>query len=351
MPKQATLIFSSNSIRLENVMSNAGIFDDVTVKPAVRHTIANLPINLFAAVMGLTGLSLAWREAAKVTEIPAWPGEIIGWLAAGTFVTLAGGYITKWVRHPAAVAREFSHPVQGNFFATIAIGLLLLSAFLGRYSAAAGQTAWIVGLTLTFALAYVVARRFLTSPENAEHTLPPLLIPGVATLDIAVTGKTMPFAWAHEINLFAFAVGSVIATIFITLIFARLRHHDPLPPAARPSMMVLVAPFAVGFLAYTNLVGTVDMLASVLFYFAFFLMLVLSPMVFRSHVPFSVDWWAISFPLAAFSIAFFRYAEAAGTDLLRTLAVIMFAFLAGAIGVVFVRTMNEILSGKLFRVH
>ncbi|MGF6176109.1 SLAC1 anion channel family protein [Ensifer sp. 4252] len=332
-------------------MSNAGILDDVTVKPVGRHTIANLPINLFASVMGLAGLSLAWREAVKVIALSAIPGELIGWFAVLTFIALAVGYITKWARHPAAVAKEFSHPVQGNFFATIAIGLLLLSAFLGPYSAAVSQAVWIVGLTLTFTLAYVVARRFLTSPENAEHTLPPLLIPGVATLDIAVTGKAMPFAWAHEANLFALAVGSVVAGIFVTLIFARLRHHDPLPLPARPSLMVLVAPFAVGFLAYTNLTGSVDMLASVLFYFAFFLTLVLSPMVFRSHVPFSVAWWAISFPLAAFSIAFFRYAEAADTDLLRALAVAMFAFLTVAIGVVFVRTMTEILSGKLFRVH
>ncbi|MBP1873013.1 tellurite resistance protein [Ensifer adhaerens] len=332
-------------------MSNVGILDDAPVTPAHGHTIANLPINLFASVMGLTGLSLAWREAVKVIAVPGIPGELIGWFAAVTFITLAIGYAAKWVRHPAAVATEFRHPVQGNFFATIAVGLLLLSAFFERYSVTASQVVWIIGLILTFTLAYLVATRFLISRENAEHTLPPLLIPGVATLDIAVTGKAMPFAWAHEINVFAFAVGSVIAGIFITLIFARLRHHDPLPLASRPSMMVLVAPFAVGFLAYTNLTGTVDILASVLFYFAFFLMLVLSPIVFRSHVPFSVAWWAISFPLAAFSIAFFRYAEAAGTELLRALAIAMFVFLTGAIGIVFVRTMNEVLSGKLFRVH
>ncbi len=48
------------------------------------------------------------------------------------------------------------------------------------------------------------------------------------------------------------------------------------------------APFAVGFLAYTNVTDAVDLFATVLFYFALFLMLVHSPMVFRTHVPFSI---------------------------------------------------------------
>lgn len=76
-------------------MSNAGILDDVTAKAVGRHTIANLPINLFASVMGLAGLSLAWREAVKVIALPAIPGEFIGWFAVLTFIALAIGYITK----------------------------------------------------------------------------------------------------------------------------------------------------------------------------------------------------------------------------------------------------------------
>ncbi|OOG61837.1 hypothetical protein B0E45_32415 [Sinorhizobium sp. A49] len=46
--------------------------------------------------------------------------------------------------------------------------------------------------------------------------------------------------------------------------------------------------FAVGFLAYTNVTDAVDLFATILFYFALFLMLVHSPMVFRTHVPISI---------------------------------------------------------------
>ncbi|WP_104668156.1 SLAC1 anion channel family protein [Ensifer adhaerens] len=319
--------------------------------PLTRRSIAQLPINLFGSVMGITGLSLAWREATKTIGLPALPGEYIGWSGTFIFLGLAGAYAIKWARHPSAVAAEFAHPVQSNFFATVAIGLLLQSVFLGRYDAIVSQTVWIAASALTFALAYLVTRAFIGRQQSRETTLPPLLIPGVATLDIAVTGYAMPFSWAHEVNMLAFSIGSVMAAVFVALIFSRLRHEDPVPVLARPSLMVLVAPFAVGFLAYTNVTGTVDLFATVLFYFALFLTLVLSPMVFRTHVPFSIAWWAISFPLAALSIAFFRYARAAQSDMLIGLAGFMFILLVVAIAVVFIRTASAILTGKLFEVR
>ncbi|MCV9960476.1 SLAC1 anion channel family protein [Pararhizobium sp. BT-229] len=319
--------------------------------PQNRRSISQLPINLFASVMGVTGLSLAWREAAKSIDLLALPGEIIGWFGTLIFLGLTGGYVAKWVRHPSEVASEFAHPVQSNFFATVAIGLLLQSAFLSRYTPALAQGVWIAASALTFALAYAVTIAFLSRQQSRETTLPPLLIPGVATLDIAVTGYAIPFSWAHELNMFAFSIGSVMATVFIALIFGRLRHEDPVPLLARPSLMVLVAPFAVGFLAYTNITGTVDLFATVLFYFALFLLLVLSPMVFRRHIPFSVAWWAISFPLAALSIAFFRYARAVDNAILAILAGVLFVFLAAAIAILLVRTASIVLTGKLFEVR
>ncbi|MBD9650089.1 SLAC1 anion channel family protein [Ensifer sp. ENS09] len=316
-----------------------------------KRSIAQLPINLFGSVTGITGLSLAWREAAKTIGMPALPGEYIGWSGTLIFLGLAGAYAIKWARHYAAVAAEFAHPVQSNFFATVAIGPLLQSVFLGRYDAIVSQTVWIAASAMTFVLAYLVTRAFIGRQQSRETTLPPLLIPGVATLDIAVTGYAMPFSWAHEVNMLAFSIGSVMAAIFVALIFSRLRHEDSVPVLARPSLMVLVAPFAVGFLAYTNVTGTVDLFATVLFYFALFLMLVLSPMVFRTHVPFSIAWWAISFPLAALSIAFFRYARAVQSDMLIGLAVFMFVLLVVAVAVVFIRTVSVILTGKLFEVR
>lgn len=316
-------------------------------KASKRYSIKQLPVNLFASVMGITGLSLAWRAAATLLGIPQLPGEIFGWVGLSVFVVLILSYVIKFMRHASAVHAEFTHPVMGNFFGTIAIGILLISSFLSRYSAILGEGVWVFGTLVTFVLAYVVVQKFLTAPQKVETALPPLLIPGVATLDIPVTGASMPFAWAHELNLFAFATGTVLAIVLVVLIFQRLRHFEAVPPASRPVLMVLVAPFGVGFLAYTNL-KEIDLLASILIYFGWFLFLVLAPVVFRAKNSFGVAWWAIGFPLAALSLASFRYAAATGEAVLVVLATLLFAFLAISIGILLVRTIHLLLSGSFW---
>lgn len=45
-------------------------------------------------------------------------------------------------RHPSSVSSEFAYPVQSNFFATVAIGLLLQSAF-NHYSPLLSPSVWI----------------------------------------------------------------------------------------------------------------------------------------------------------------------------------------------------------------
>ena len=112
-------------------------------------SVRNLPVSLFASVMGLSGLALAWRLAHSSLGVPALIGEAIGAFAVGIFLLLAWGYLTKLAKYPEAVQAEFRHPVAGNFFGTIAIALLLLSAVIGPYSPPAARAIWSVGVLAT----------------------------------------------------------------------------------------------------------------------------------------------------------------------------------------------------------
>jgi tellurite resistance protein len=316
--------------------------------PRGETSIRNLPVNLFGSVMGLSGLALAWRLAHSSLGAPAFVGEAIGAFAVGVFVLVSVGYLTKLARHPDAVHAEFHHPIAGNFFGTIAISILLVSAVLEPYSAPAAHAIWTVGALVTFALSFVAISRLLKGQVDASHAVPAWLIPGVATLDILVTGGHMPMAWAAELNLMAGAVGAVLALVLFTMIFSRLVHRDPLASAMTPSLMILVAPFAVGFLAYTNLVGGIDRFAALLFYFGLFMFAVVAPKVFRLSVGFSAAWWAIGFPVAALVNAALKYAEFRASAPLWVLAIVLLGALSLALMVLTVRTVGIALNGKLF---
>ncbi|MBB3013547.1 SLAC1 anion channel family protein [Cupriavidus alkaliphilus] len=318
-----------------------------TTLPMSGSSVKHLPVNLFGAVMGLSGLSMAWRGAVIAFGANPAIGDAIGVVAVLAFVALAAGYLAKWKRYPEAVRAEFTHPVAGNFFGTIAIAILLLSAVVGVHHGGLGQAIWTVGTVVTVALTFVIAGRLFQGRAEPANVVPAWLIPGVATLDIAVAGGTMPMAWAHEVNLFAAAVGTVIALVFFTMIFSRLVRHDPLPTGMMPSLIILIAPFEVGFLAYVNVTGNVDLFAGMLFYFGLFLFVLLSWRVFRRPVPFGPSWWAISFPMAALANAALKYADHVQAGVLYWLAGLILLVLTVAIAVLSVRTLHSLFTHRL----
>ena len=310
-------------------------------------SIRNLPVNLFASVMGIAGLSIAWRQASHEFGLSLLMSEAAGTLALIVFVVLSAGYLVKAVKHPEAVVAEYRHPVAGNFFGTITIAILLLSSVVAQLSQTLGEVMWAVGTILTITFCFAIASRLLQGKIEATHAVPAWIIPGVATLDITVAGATMPMPWAHEVNLFALAVGTMLALLFFTMIMSRMIHHEPLPASMVPSMLILMAPFEVGFLAYTNMTQRVDAFSGLLFYFGLFIFLTLAPKVFRKGIPFATGWWAISFPMAALASAALKYAMFVQAWPVTLLAMILLAVLSIAIAVLLIRTLHIFLNGQL----
>ena len=297
--------------------------------------------------MGLAGLSIAWRVASQ--EFGATPliAIVVGAIAVIAFLTISAGYVVKAIKHPDAVVVEFRHPVVGNFFGTITIAVLLLSSVVEQLSRTLSEVVWTVGVVSTVVLSFTIAARLLRGKSDVTHAVPAWLIPGVATLDITVAGGTMPMQWAHEVNMFALAVGTMIALLFFTMIVSRLIHHESLAAPLIPSLMILMAPFEVGYLAYTKFTQQVDTFAGLLFYFGLFIFLVLAPKVFRKGIPFATGWWAISFPMAALAIASLKYSMFAQSWPVTMIAIVLLAILTIAIVVLSVRTLHILLNGKL----
>jgi tellurite resistance protein len=308
-----------------------------------------LPVNLFASVMGISGLSLAWRQASKLFGTSLIIADIIGIAAVLIFIVLSLGYISKWILYPQKVKDEFKHPIIGNFFGTITIAILLLSSVVGTYSELTGQVLWIIGTVTTLALSFIIVTRLLDGNHEHGHAVPAWLIPGVGTLDIAVAGGSMPFAWAHEINLLSLAIGGIVALVFLTMILSRLIHHAPMHAGLTPSMLIMIGPFEVGFLGYINFEHRIDQFASILFYFGLFLFIVLFFKVFKKSIPFGASWWGVSFPLAALSNAALQYAMFVHSWPLIAIAAIILVLMNIVLVVLFVRTIKALFNGNLLK--
>ncbi|MFS2005466.1 SLAC1 anion channel family protein [Duganella sp. CT11-25] len=306
-----------------------------------------LPVSLFGSVMSVAGLALAWRLASKTYGADIAVSNAIGIISLLLFAVLALSYLGKLFKYTDVVKHEFSHPVISSFFGTVGISILLLSSVIGSYNAAAQLVVWSIGTVVTLALSVLMISRLLNGNATPTSVVPAWLIAGVGSLDIVVTGGALTADWTHEVNLLAAAIGGVSAIVFFVLIFSRLVHHEPLAQPMRPSKMILVAPFSVGFIAYVNLVQKVDMFAALLFYFALFLFVIIGYRLIVKPAPFSPSWWAIGFPMAALANSALVYSSAVGGKGLGLIAALLLFVLTVSIVVLAIRTLHALFTGRL----
>jgi tellurite resistance protein len=326
--------------------------NDVQAAPAILHAwhqLDYLPVGLFGSVMGLTGLSVAWRLAHARYGAPAWAADAIGAVAVAAFVAVALGYAVKLATAPAAVRAEFRHPIAGNLFGTVLISLLLLPIILAPVSRLLAQVTWCIGAVGMVAFAWMIVSRWMSDRQQAAHATPAWVIPVVGLLDVPLALPSLGLPPMHGVMVLGLAVGLFFALPLFTLIFSRLLFEPPMPDALQPTLLILVAPFAVGFSTYVATTGQVDLFAQSLYVLTLFMLAVLLGRL--RHLPrccpFRVSWWAVSFPLAASAIAALRFAAAEPGFVTDAIALALLALATLTIAGLLVRTLAGAARGEL----
>ncbi|MEN5308930.1 SLAC1 anion channel family protein [Chryseobacterium cucumeris] len=313
-----------------------------------KNNYSDLPVNLFGCVMGLTGLALAYRLASEIFDFPQIYANIIGFIAMMAFVILFILYILKAIKYPRKVMDEFNHPIIGNFFGTIPIGILLLSSFLKQFIPYTSTVIWFVGAVLMIIMVVSAIYKILSTKQKFSNATPAYLIPGVGTLDIVATIPDNTFTGLREIIIISFGVGVVLAITFFILIFARLMYCDNLPSRLKPTLMILIAPFAVGFLAYTAMEKNLDTFSLILLGFSLFLCIIVSIIILLQKLQFMLTWWVVSFPLAALSNSFLKYAMFEQTLISKVIALLILLVVTIVMSIILIKSLDLFLKGKLF---
>lgn len=282
----------------------------------VKHTtlhdkLAYFPVALFSSVMGVAGLALAWTKASHVLDAPTEVGLLLRAAATGLYVLLWMLFLVKCVRHPQAVRADLGHPVKINFFAAISIGLLMLSMLWASDWPTLAPWLWGVG-TLAHLLItlYAMSSWIFHTHYAIQHANPAWFVPVVGNILVPVAGAA--FA-PLELRWFFFSIGLVFWPMLMTVILYRLFFHEPLVPKLMPTLFILIAPPAVGCLAYIGLVNELDAFARILYAVALFITLLLASNTLRFvRLPFAISAWAYTFPLAAMVLASFTMAARTG---------------------------------------
>lgn len=292
-------------------------------------------------VMGLCGLTIGWEKAQAILHLDL---GISPWMTAATatlFLVLVLLYSGKILFYPQAALAELRHPIKLNFFPTISISFLLLAIAVLPLMQQVSQWLWLLGtaLHLLFTL-YVVSVWIHHEHFQINHMNPAWFIPAVGNMLVPIAGVPLGFP---EISWFFFSIGMLFWMILLTIIFYRVLFHNPIEDRLMPTLFILIAPPAVGFIAYMRLTGELDTLSQVLYFSALFFTLLLFAQAGRFlKLRFFLSWWAYSFPLAAFSIASMVMFERTGVVFYCYLGVAVLTMLTGLVALLLVATINAI---------
>ena len=265
------------------------------------HRLEYFPVALFSSVMGTTGLALIWLKAHIIFGLPVVIGEGLRAGASLLFVALLSLYSLKALRHPQAVLQDMNHPVRVNFFAAISISFLLTAAAYMDVVPHIALGLWAIGATLHLGLALAILSSWIYRTHSIQQVNPAWFLPVVGNIIVPIAGVRLA---SPELSWFFFSVGLVFCTVLLILILYRLFFHEPLPDRLTPTLIILIGPPSVGFIAWLQLSQTLDSLARILYYTALFLGLLLASNIRRFlQTPFSIAAWACSFPMAALTLA------------------------------------------------
>lgn len=271
----------------------------------VESRLIHFPISMFSIVMGLSGFSIAWQKALKMS-FPMVTTFTIA-LASIVMLLVSSLYLLKLFRYPNAVIAETKHPIKINFFAAFSISLLLLSIVWHRFESLS-YCLWGIGAIVQLSLTLLVMHSWIRHDHyRLEHANPSWFIPVVGNIIAPITGAKLGFI---EISWFFFGVGIVFWMVLLTIITNRLIFHETLPARFKPMLCILLAPPSIGFVSYSALVPELTDFSRIVSSVALFtaILLLLNINQFRKG-GFYLSSWAFSFPVAAFNVALFRYAE------------------------------------------
>lgn len=316
---------------------------EVTKLPLRR--LENFPVTLFAVVMGLTGLAIAYQKAHEILGLPAWMGNGLAYVGAGIFFVLLVVYAVKTLRHFHHVAAEFRHPIRVHFFAAISISLLLLAVAFHHGHGEMARYFWFSGALLHLYFTVNTVGFWINHNFEIQHSNPAWFIPIVGNVVVPVAGvEYAPL----QVSIFFFSIGLFFWIILFTLVLNRIVFHHQLPAKFMPTLFIFIAPPAVAFIAYYKLTGSYDFSAQMLYSLALFFSLLIASMAKNFlGLKFFISWWAFTFPLAAMTIATLLSYQLTGLALFRFGGYFLLGFTTLVIAIVAWRTVEHMLKGEV----
>jgi C4-dicarboxylate transporter/malic acid transport protein len=343
--------------------------------------------------------------------VPSWPSSVMGtgiipvalslgaqtvpWfrpLAIGIFllsVLLLAVVIVLWVlrliRHPGQYHQELHHPIAGSFLPTMPIALMIISiGFLqiipwifgeGTAHAVAG-IGFILGTFGIYLFSWLIMPALFQSTQvSGQHGTFGWFIPPVSHLIVPVVGLELlhvPAAQSFESVIFFISMASLGIGFMLFLLmgpnvlYRYIYQSSPVGKMA-PTLLIALAPTSIliivlikinsilgyfPFLELQSIKGLIQLIGPALWGFSFWWLILSVIKIGRAFadrtLPFTLSWWAFTFPIGAIAVATGALNKVFNLDFLRFTQVGLTILLLAVWLIVVILTMKGIGNRSIF---
>ncbi len=303
------------------------------------------PIMMYSIIMGMGGLTIMYQKAGHLLGVPHIIGTILMYVTTALFFVVTFIYLAKFFKYREVVKKEFSHPVRINFFAAVSISMLMLAIIYKEHYLVISECFWYPAAVLHFYLTMRTISFWINNNQELAHSNPAWFIPVVGNVLVPVAGV----GFANQgILMFFFSIGMFFWVTLFAILLNRIIFHHQMAEKFMPTMFILIAPPAVGFIAYYKMYGAIDHFSMFLFNLALFFTILVAFM-YKNFVKikFFISWWAFVFPLAAMAIASMLMYHKTADLMLYYLSYTMVSVTTMVIGVVIYNTIVNIGYGNI----
>lgn len=299
--------------------------------------LSNFSISFFPIVLGLTGLALVSVKIAELYPALHGLGVALTAISLSAFAVVSALYLTRLALYPAVVKKEFLHPVKMNFFPIIGKIFLIHSVIFLSFNKQASLALWIIGVAVQTVLMFSIVSTWIRHTKfEIHHMNPAWFMPVVGAIIVPIAGVEHGFV---SVSWFFFAVGLVLWLSLFTIVLYRMIFHAPIADRLLPTLFILFAPPAIGFISYYKLTGNLDAFSLVLFNLSLFLLIVVLLQVgLLAKIKFYLSWWAYTFPLSAMAVAVILMYRVSKVPFWLYLSFVLAGTLAVVVAVLLVRT-------------
>ena len=307
-----------------------------------NHFWRRTPPALFPSLLGLFGLSLAWRGAARVWDVPVQVGEWLGLGATLILLVTLSSYVAKLCIRPSVLWDDLMiDPARGSVSAG-SMCAMAMAAFLLPYTSLGAFLVWWMALGLHLIYFISVVLILLRHHSTLSQVTPVFLLPAVGVLVATLAGPEL----GHIGFSRAVLVLSVPLWAIILVVSVWNGSRASVPQHHRSSYAVFLVPPALVALGVQELDGAP-------WFTVFWIVTNLTGLVLLPLIPWmarggwSADWGNFCFPLAVFSAVQMLAIESGHGSFAQVLAVISLGAGSLLIPYVLIRTYQEWFAGRL----